>query len=95
MASRIAEIEPINQAEQNLGEYNVVSCVHFHSQQYFALWEAHTQNPNRLLLAQMAGGVFFLCHWMACIYYLISEAEGFDTSWTVDAPSGEIGAEYL
>ena len=50
--------------------------------------ETRTAYPNLWRVVNLSHVLFLGCHWFAAFYYLISKAEGFQTTWGYPPPEG-------
>ncbi|XP_070576618.1 cyclic nucleotide-gated channel rod photoreceptor subunit alpha-like isoform X2 [Ptychodera flava] len=47
---------------------------------FFQITDSRTSNPNRLRALKLSLYLAVVIHWIACFYYMMSEAEGFGTN---------------
>lgn len=59
---------------------------------FMRMYESRTQYPNLLRVASLSHILFLGSHWFAAFYYLISEAEGFEGTWSYPNPEGVYAA---
>lgn len=61
----------------------------YRSFRFIYMMESRTQFPNFFRVANLTHILFLGSHWFAAFYYLISEAEDFEGSWSYPKPEGE------
>ncbi|KAH3888679.1 hypothetical protein DPMN_012719 [Dreissena polymorpha] len=61
----------------------------YRSVQFMHMYESRTGYPNLFRVANLSHILFLGLHWLAAFYYLISEADDFQGSWTYPKQEGE------
>jgi len=59
---------------------------------FFEISDLRTSKPNRLRAFKLTLYLGVAMHWVACVYYMISEYEGLGSnSWVYPKPTGRDG----
>ena len=61
----------------------------YRSYRFVYMVETRTVYPNLWRVANLSHVLFLGSHWFAAFYFMISEAEGFNSRWSYPTPIGE------